>query len=87
MGALGAGLKNINWDLSALPVFEKNFYIEHPAVTARSEADAERWRKEQTISIIGTGIPKPVYTFEEASMPGIVHFPLSCAVCRLTPWS
>jgi hypothetical protein len=24
---LGANLKNIDWDLSSLPVFEKNFYI------------------------------------------------------------
>jgi hypothetical protein len=29
-GALGSGLRTINWDLSRLPKFEKNFYIEHP---------------------------------------------------------
>jgi ATP-dependent RNA helicase DDX5/DBP2 len=32
-GDIGAGLRSINWDLSKLPVFEKNFYMEHPAVT------------------------------------------------------
>ena len=34
-GGLGANLRAINWDLSKLPVFEKNFYYEHPDVTAR----------------------------------------------------
>ena len=72
MGALGAGLKEIRWDLSSLPVFEKNFYIEHPHVSSRSETEAQQWRKQHEITIIGTGIPKPVYTFEEASMPEYV---------------
>jgi ATP-dependent RNA helicase DDX5/DBP2 len=27
MSALGANLRNIDWDISKLPVFEKNFYI------------------------------------------------------------
>lgn len=69
-GGLGSGLREIRWDISQLPPFEKNFYIEHPAVAARSEAEAVQWRKEHDITIIGSGIPKPVYTFEEASMPG-----------------
>lgn len=67
---LGSGLREIKWDISQLQPFEKNFYIEHPAVAARSEAEAVQWRKEHDITIIGSGIPKPVYTFEEASMPG-----------------
>lgn len=69
---MGANLRNINWDLSALPVFEKNFYIEHPAVSARSDHESETWRKEVGISVIGKGIPKPVMSFEEASMPEYV---------------
>ena len=40
-GGLGAGLRHIKWDLSQLPVFEKNFYIEHPEVSKRSAAEAE----------------------------------------------
>lgn len=55
---LGANLRSIHWDLSKLPVFEKNFYIEHPAVSARSDASAEEWRRDNEISIIGKGIPK-----------------------------
>ena len=71
-GFLGAGLGRISWDLSRLPLFEKNFYVEHPAVRSRSEASAEIWRKEKGITIIGNGVPKPVFTFEEASMPEYV---------------
>uniref|UniRef100_A0A7S2XX29 RNA helicase n=1 Tax=Fibrocapsa japonica TaxID=94617 RepID=A0A7S2XX29_9STRA len=69
MGGLGAGLRSINWDLSTLPVFEKNFYIEHPAVASRSDSEAQSWRRQHSIVIQGDGIPKPVMTFEEASMP------------------
>ena len=70
MGQLGSGLRTIQWDLSKLPVFEKNFYIEHPAVSYRPEIVSEDWRRSKEITIIGKGIPKPVFSFEEASMPG-----------------
>ena len=55
-----------------LPKFEKNFYIEHPAVTARSDREGESWRASVGIVIQGEGVPKPVMTFEEASMPEYV---------------
>lgn len=71
-GGLGAGLREITWDLSALPVFEKNFYMEHPDVTRRSETEADVWRQSKNITVFGRGIPKPVYSFEEASMPEYV---------------
>lgn len=70
MGQLGAGLKRIDWNLSKLPVFEKNFYIEHPAVSSRPDSVAEDWRRSKEIIVVGKGIPKPVFSFEEASMPG-----------------
>ena len=57
-GGLGANLRTISWDLSKLPVFEKNFYIEHPDVTGRSEASAEDWRRSVGIQVIGHGVPK-----------------------------
>lgn len=72
MGGLGAGLRSIQWDLNKLPPFEKNFYIEHPDVTKREEAEAARWRGKHGITVQGHGIPKPVFTFEEASMPEYV---------------
>lgn len=72
MGGLGAGLRSIHWDLKKLPPFEKNFYIEHPDVTKREETEAARWRSKHGITVQGHGIPKPVFTFEEASMPEYV---------------
>lgn len=71
-GQLGSGLRPINWDLSKLPVFEKNFYIEHPAVSNRQASVSDDWRRSKEITIIGNGIPKPVFSFEEASMPEYV---------------
>lgn len=32
-------------DFSNLPKFEKNFYMEHPAVSARSDAEVEAYRR------------------------------------------
>eukprot|EP01035_Chromulina_nebulosa_P028272 gene28272-37306_t len=71
-GDLGSGLRTIHWDLSRLPVFEKNFYIEHPAVIARPDSFSDDWRRKKEITVIGRGVPKPVLTFEEASMPEYV---------------
>jgi hypothetical protein len=65
-------LRTIHWDLSTLPVFEKNFYIEHPDVKRRSEQIADEWRRHNEITVVGRGIPKPVFNFEEASMPEYV---------------
>lgn len=58
--------------MSKLPVFEKNFYIEHPAVVQRPDTFSEGWRKDKEIVVVGHGVPKPVLTFEEASMPEYV---------------
>lgn len=71
-GGIGGNLRNIQWDLSKLPVFEKNFYFEHPAVKNRSEQDDISWRREHDITVIGKGVPKPCLTFEEASMPSFI---------------
>lgn len=58
MAGLGGGLSNIQWDISRLPVFEKNFYIEHPDVSKRSDREADDWRRSVDITVIGRGIPK-----------------------------
>lgn len=55
-----------------LPKFEKNFYIEHPHVTARSDEEGNHWRRSVAITVQGDGVPKPVMSFEEASMPEYV---------------
>lgn len=72
MSNLGAGLKTQQWDLNTMPKFEKSFYKEDPAVVARSNAEVEAFRKENSMTIRGTDVPKPVQTFDEAGFPGYV---------------
>lgn len=49
---------------------EKDFYREHPDVSARTDEEVEAYRKEREIHITGSDVPKPVTTFEEANFPG-----------------
>lgn len=66
--------------------FEKNFYIEHPDVTKRTDQEAEAWRASKGIVVRGEGVPKPVHTFEEASMPEYVLTEvLKCGFDKPTP--
>jgi len=46
--------------------------MEHPAVGAMTEEEATEYRRVHEMTIVGQGIPKPVRTFEEASMPEYV---------------
>ena len=68
---LGQGLRAIEWDLSKLSHFEKNFYHEHPAVTALTDSEIDAWRAKHQITLHGLNIPKPVLTFETSPFPGI----------------
>ncbi|KIW66760.1 ATP-dependent RNA helicase dbp2 [Phialophora macrospora] len=72
MSNLGAGLKEQSWDLATMPKFEKSFYNEDPAVTARSQRDVDEFRKKAEISIQGRNVPRPVETFDEAGFPSYV---------------
>ncbi|KAK5128281.1 ATP-dependent RNA helicase dbp2 [Meristemomyces frigidus] len=72
MNNLGAGLKTQSWDLNAMPKFEKSFYKEDPAVSARSQAEVDEFRRKHQITITGRDVPKPVETFDEAGFPGYV---------------
>ncbi|KAJ5739223.1 ATP-dependent RNA helicase dbp2 [Penicillium manginii] len=72
MSNLGQGLKQQDWDLSALPKFEKSFYKEHEDVTARSEEQVQEFRTANKMAIQGTGVPRPVETFDEAGFPSYV---------------
>eukprot|EP00946_MAST-07B_sp_MAST-7B-sp1_P005141 g5141.t1 len=70
MSNLGDRLNmNISWDLKSLPVFEKNFYMEHPDVQKMTPTEVDAIRKEHDMTCIGEDIPKPVRTFDEASFP------------------
>ncbi len=83
---LGANLQNIDFSKADLVPFEKNFYIEHPDVTKRSEQDAADWRASKQIAVNGTDVPKPCLTFEEASMPEyILSEVIKCGFNSPTP--
>ena len=55
--------------LLALQPFEKNFYMEHPAVTALSPEEVAAYRAEHSIDVTDSRAPKPVRTFLEAAFP------------------
>ena len=83
---LGANLHNIDFSKADLVPFEKNFYIEHPDVTRRSEQEAAEWRASKQIVVSGTDVPKPCLTFEEASMPEyILSEVIKCGFNSPTP--
>jgi ATP-dependent RNA helicase DDX5/DBP2 len=45
MGALGGGLKTIDWGSQRLEKFEKNFYVEDKVVSARTDSEIEAFRR------------------------------------------
>lgn len=50
--------------------FEKNFYVESPAVQAMTEQDVAMYRTERDISVEGRDVPKPIRMFQDANFPG-----------------
>ncbi|XP_062508829.1 uncharacterized protein LOC134185067 [Corticium candelabrum] len=68
----GSGLKKPRWDTERLTPVQKNFYREHPVVSARSERDIEMFRRHQDISVRGRDVPKPVCTFQEPGFDGYI---------------
>ncbi|KAL6718375.1 ATP-dependent RNA helicase dbp2 [Lecanora helva] len=72
MSQLGANLKIQQFDLSQMPKFEKSFYKEDPAVSARSERDVADFRRLKEIAVSGNNVPRPVQTFDEAGFPKYV---------------
>ena len=69
----GSGLSQVNWNSHQLVDFEKNFYIEHRDVTARSEAEIQEYLRRHEINLSGRDIPRPVFTFLEGSFPPYVN--------------
>ena len=84
---LGNGLSQIDYNkVTDLVPFEKDFYIEHPDVSKRPEEEANAWRASKGIVVNGTDVPKPVFTFDEASMPQyILTEVIKCGFDKPTP--
>lgn len=51
MAGLGGGLHNIDWAVQKLEKFEKNFYVEDPKVTARSDREVEEFRRQKEMKV------------------------------------
>lgn len=72
MGQPGAGLKPVDWSRVKLEKFEKHFFFEHEAVKARTQEEVGAWLRENKCEQEGNDIPKPVFTFMEASLPDYI---------------
>lgn len=53
-------------------MFEKNFYLEHPAVTARGDESVDAYRATHQIVVSGVDPLKPCTSFDEASFPDYI---------------
>ncbi|KAJ1960753.1 ATP-dependent RNA helicase dbp2, partial [Dispira parvispora] len=63
-----------DWEKTELVPFKKNFYVEHPDVTARSMQEVEEYRRQHEMTIVGHDVPKPIKTFQEANFsPSILQ--------------
>ncbi|VEL37444.1 unnamed protein product, partial [Protopolystoma xenopodis] len=65
----GQSLKKPKWDLASMPPFEKNFYREHPVVSARDEREIESFRAERKMTLLGRMVPRPIFAFSEIYLP------------------
>ena len=70
-GGGGSSLQTIT-DWSGASHFEKNFYQEHPAVTALTAEDIAAFRSSNSIVVTGRDPPRPCQTFEEGSFPDYI---------------
>lgn len=55
-----------------LPAVQKDFYHEHPDVTAMSATAVEKFRREHEMVIRGEGVPKPITNFAQANFPPVI---------------
>ncbi|XP_072602343.1 probable ATP-dependent RNA helicase DDX17 [Vulpes vulpes] len=69
-GNPGERLRKKKWDLSELPKFEKNFYVEHPEVARLTPYEVDELRRKKEITVRGGDVcPKPVFAFHHANFP------------------
>jgi ATP-dependent RNA helicase DDX5/DBP2 len=65
---LGSDLPQQQWNSGIVQVV-KDFYVEHPAVTAMSDQEVAECRQSMDVSVMGRDVPKPIRSFEEGSFP------------------
>ncbi|KAG4086357.1 p68 RNA helicase [Neocallimastix lanati (nom. inval.)] len=57
--------------MSTLTEFKKNFYVEDPRVSNRSENEIREFRDKNEMKVFGTNVPRPITSFDEAGFPEI----------------
>ena len=62
----------MNWSQHELPKFDKNFYHEHPEITARSAEEVAEYRRQHELRVFPDDAPKPVTKFSESPFPEYV---------------
>ncbi|CAG9561493.1 unnamed protein product [Danaus chrysippus] len=65
----GGALRKIRWDNVQLTPFQKNFYVPHPNVEMRSQAEVEAYRSQHQITVKGRDVPAPSMFFDEGGFP------------------
>lgn len=55
-----------------LEPFEKDFYVPHPSVMARSVDEVQLFRENMQVTVMGNTVPHPTQTFDEGNFPEFV---------------
>ncbi|XP_055620062.1 uncharacterized protein LOC129764711 isoform X2 [Toxorhynchites rutilus septentrionalis] len=55
-----------------LEAFQKDFYVPHPNVMARSPEEVQAFRENMQITVMGNSVPHPTQNFEEGNFPEYV---------------
>jgi len=64
----GGRLRRPDWSSVQLVPFRKNFYQEHPSVTARNPQEVAAFLASKEITVKGTNIPNPLSSFDQAGL-------------------
>ncbi|VEL35946.1 unnamed protein product, partial [Protopolystoma xenopodis] len=68
----GLHIRDVEWDRYSLVKFEKKFYRESSAVRRRSTREIDDFRRKHKITILGDGVPRPIFKFSEAGFPSYI---------------
>ncbi|XP_052860777.1 uncharacterized protein LOC128267868 [Anopheles cruzii] len=66
----GQTLMKPMWD--TLEPFQKDFYVPHPSVMARSTEEVQTFREQTQVTVMGNNVPHPCQNFEEGNFPEYV---------------
>lgn len=66
----GQGLVKPIW--KDLEPFEKDFYVPHPSVMARTPEEVQSFRQRSQITVMGNSVPHPSQNFDEGNFPDFV---------------